>query len=128
MPRSAPRPSCRCHGRRGGDPSSGPMLSTRASPLWTAFDVRPPDHEGSVRVVRLGYWGPNLLRVLGEHPDAHVRLLCDLDATRLARYGRRHPGARLTTRVGYLLDDDALDAILLATPVDSHYELAAGAL
>lgn len=77
----------------------------------------------TVAVVGLGYWGPNLLRVLGERNDVELTWLCDLDLGQLERIGRRCPGARLTTVLDHLLDDSELDAIMLATPVDTHYVL-----
>ena len=81
-----------------------------------------------VAVVGLGYWGPNLLRVLGDNLDAEVRWLCDLDPGRLAKYRRRHPQARATTRVERVLGDPNVDAVIIATPVHTHYVLAAQAL
>jgi predicted dehydrogenase len=78
----------------------------------------------SVAVVGLGYWGPNLVRVLIELPDVELRWICDTDVSRLERYGRRYPSVRLTQELDELLDDPDLDAVLLATPVFTHYELA----
>jgi predicted dehydrogenase len=72
-------------------------------------------------LVGLGYWGPNLLRVLSEMESVDVAWICDLDADRLARYGRRHPMTRTTSEYDDLLNDDALDAILIATPVFTHF-------
>jgi predicted dehydrogenase len=84
----------------------------------------------SVRVglVGLGYWGPNLLRVLTEIPRAEVAWLCDLDGERLARYGSRYPTVRCTERFEDLLEDETLDAVMIATPVFTHYPLAMRAL
>jgi predicted dehydrogenase len=81
-----------------------------------------------VAVVGLGYWGPNLLRVLGDKLDADVRWICDLDPERLGKYRRRHPGARVTTRLDRVLSDPDVDAVIIATPVHTHYDLAARAL
>jgi predicted dehydrogenase len=81
-----------------------------------------------VAVVGLGYWGPNLLRVLGDQLDAEVRWMCDLDTDRLAKYRRRYPAARATTRIDRVLADPDVDAVLIATPVHTHYMLAAQAL
>jgi predicted dehydrogenase len=81
-----------------------------------------------VAVVGLGYWGPNLLRVLGDQLDAEVRWMCDLDADRLAKYRRRYPAARATTRIDRVLADPDVDAVLIATPVHTHHMLAAQAL
>jgi predicted dehydrogenase len=82
---------------------------------------RPDPH---VAVVGLGYWGPNLVRVLVERSDVEVRWLCDLDAARLERFARRYPGLAVTSQLDEILDDPALDGVLLATPVFTHYELA----
>jgi predicted dehydrogenase len=77
----------------------------------------------AVAVVGLGYWGPNLVRVLLERPGVDVRWLCENDPARLEHVGRRYPGARLTTELDEVLDDRAVDGVLLATPVFTHYEL-----
>jgi predicted dehydrogenase len=81
-----------------------------------------------VGVVGLGYWGPNLLRGLMEVPDVDVRYVCDLDAERLCAFGRRYPGATQTERYEDLLEDPRLDAVVIATPVFTHFDLAAAAL
>ena len=54
-----------------------------------------------VAVVGLGYWGPNLLRVLADKPEAQVRWICDLDRERLHRYRRRYPPVRNHCRRPY---------------------------
>jgi predicted dehydrogenase len=82
----------------------------------------------SVAVVGLGYWGPNLLRGLLEQPGVDVGYVCDLDEERLSATSRRYPGAKATTRYEDLLDDPDLDAVIIATPVFTHFELAASAL
>jgi predicted dehydrogenase len=76
--------------------------------------------------VGLGYWGPNLARSFGELAD--LRWLCDLEPDLLAQASSRHPQARTTTDYEELLADAELDAIVLATPVVTHYELAKQAL
>src|SRR3954451_10087987 len=79
-------------------------------------------------LVGLGCWGPNLLRVMSEMESVEVAWICDLDGDRLARFGRRHPVARTTSSYDDLLNDAALDAILIATPVFTHFDLASAAL
>jgi len=79
-------------------------------------------------VVGLGYWGPNLLRVLAEHAGVEVQWICDLDEEKLTRAGRRYPAARRTTDVDEVLDDPAVDVVLFATPVFTHFDLAYRAL
>jgi len=82
----------------------------------------------NVGVIGLGYWGPNLLRVLADDPAVEVRWICDRDPERLARFHRRHPLARTTTDFGPVLEDPRVDAVVLATPVCTHYDLAAASL
>jgi predicted dehydrogenase len=77
-----------------------------------------------VGVVGLGYWGPNLARNLGAIPGCEVSWLCDASEEARARLVRSFPGARSTDVIGDLLDDEELDAVVLATPVQTHAELA----
>jgi predicted dehydrogenase len=76
-----------------------------------------------VGVVGLGYWGPNHVRVLQESEQARLRWLCDIDPARLERLGRRTT-ARRTTKLDPILDDPRTDAVILSTPISTHYELA----
>jgi predicted dehydrogenase len=77
-----------------------------------------------VGVVGLGYWGPNLARNLAAIPGCEVSWLCDASEEARAKLERSFPGARSTEVIGDLLDDEELDAIVLATPVPTHAELA----
>lgn len=77
-----------------------------------------------VAVVGLGYWGPNLVRVLFERTDIDVRWICDTDEERLTRIGRRYPSAATTQDLEDVLLDASVDGVLLATPVFTHYDLA----
>ena len=74
----------------------------------------------------LGYWGPNLARNFGELAD--LRWLCDLSPDLLAEASTRHPQAKTTSDFDELLADPELDAVVIATPVVTHFELARQAL
>jgi predicted dehydrogenase len=78
-------------------------------------------------VVGLGYWGPNLLRVLTEAPEVDVKWICDLDPQRLERFGRRYPHCARTDDFELLLNDEEVDAVVIATPVFTHFDLASRA-
>ena len=82
----------------------------------------------SVRVghAGLGYWGPNLARNFGEL--AELRWLCDLSPDLLAEGAKAYPSARTTSDFQEMLSDPELDAVVIATPVITHYELARRAL
>src|SRR5665213_780210 len=78
---------------------------------------RPSSDPRVVAIVGLGYWGPNLLRVLTERTDVEVRWICDLDASRLEHFTRRYPSVRPTVNLEDVLDDPDVDGIVVATPV-----------
>ncbi len=76
-----------------------------------------------VGIVGLGYWGPNLARALASTPGCQLAYACDLDAGNRARIEGRYPGTVLTDRFDDLLEDDTLDAIVVATGAPSHYAI-----
>jgi predicted dehydrogenase len=80
----------------------------------------------SVGVVGLNYWGPNLVRNFDDLAD--LRWICDLDEGHLAAMAGRYPNAKPTQLFEDLLADDDLDAVVIATPVPTHYALAKQAL
>ena len=74
----------------------------------------------------VGGWGKNVVRVVGEL--AELAWVCDTDAARQAEYAARYPQARVTGSFDELLADDTVDAVVIATPVPTHYALAKQAL
>jgi len=82
----------------------------------------------SIGIIGYGYWGPNLVRNFAETPGARIGGVADLDRTRLEIVARRFPGVRVTTDCTDLLRDPSIDAIAIATPVHTHFELALAAL
>ena len=81
-----------------------------------------------VGIIGYGYWGPNLLRNFAERDDVTVRACADLSPERRAVAGQRHPGVRITADADAVLTDPAIDAVVIATPVSTHYALARTAL
>jgi predicted dehydrogenase len=78
----------------------------------------------SVSVVGCGYWGPNLVRNFRSLPDCQVKQVCDLDQERLAHVKQLYPEIDTITDFAKLLDDEKIDAIIIATPDHLHFELA----
>jgi predicted dehydrogenase len=82
----------------------------------------------TVGVIGCGYWGPNLIRNFAENEAATLRWVCDRDARRLEKISRRYPSARASTDHRELLADPRLDAVVISTPVATHYAFARAAL
>jgi predicted dehydrogenase len=83
---------------------------------------------GAVRVgqVGLGYWGRNLARVFDDVSD--LRWLCDASEPLREEFARRFPTARVTGDFEEMISSGELDAVVIATPVPTHYPLARAAL
>jgi len=79
-------------------------------------------------VIGYGYWGPNLVRNLSETPGGQVLAVSDVSEERLALAQRRYPSIRTTTTWCDLIADPRVDAVVIATPVSTHFELAMAAL
>ncbi len=82
----------------------------------------------TIGVIGCGYWGPNLIRNLAENERAELRWICDTDEKRLHAFARRYPATRAATDYRQLLADPALEAVVIATPVATHYRFAKDAL
>ncbi len=77
-----------------------------------------------VGVAGLGYWGPNLARNFDALPGCELAWCCDASEEARERIAPQFPGVRFTGELDELLADPALDAIVLATPVPTHADLA----
>jgi predicted dehydrogenase len=76
-----------------------------------------------VAVVGLGYWGPNLARNFERLAGADLAYCCDLVAENLERARAQFPGAVVTGDLDEVLADPGLDAVVIATPAPTHYDL-----
>jgi predicted dehydrogenase len=78
-------------------------------------------------LIGLGYWGPNLARVLAQAHKSEFTAICDLDPAPLERTRRQYPAARTFSNVNDFLDSN-VEAVLIATPIGTHHDLARRAL
>jgi predicted dehydrogenase len=81
-----------------------------------------------VAVVGCGYWGPNLVRNFSNCPTTHVAMVCDEDPSRLEKVAPMCPKAGMVNNFHKVLEDGAVEAVAIATPVQTHAELALAAL
>jgi predicted dehydrogenase len=81
-----------------------------------------------IGVIGYGYWGPNLVRNFYETAGAQVAKVSDLRPERLKLVQSRYPTVGITEKQGDLIDDTGVDAVAIATPVSTHFDLAMQAL
>jgi predicted dehydrogenase len=81
-----------------------------------------------VGVVGYGYWGPNLARAVSEADATRLEMIADASPSARDRASRRYPSCRTVPDCFELVTDPAVDAVLIATPVHTHYEIAMAAL
>ena len=82
----------------------------------------------NVALIGLGYWGPNLARNLAILSQGRLHAVCDTRSERVEHFGRQYPGVKKFTSAADVFTDPEIDAVVIATPVQTHYELAASAL
>lgn len=81
-----------------------------------------------IGVIGYGYWGPNLVRNYAEAQGAQVKVVSDLRPERLSQACSRYPSITTTTNPHELIANPAVDAVVIATPVSTHFDLAMKAL
>ena len=81
-----------------------------------------------VAVIGCGRWGPNHVRVLNGLEGCEVAAVSDVDERRLGQMRARFPQVRGETDYRRVLDDPALDGVIVATPTGTHHEIIRDAL
>jgi len=79
-------------------------------------------------IIGYGYWGPNLLRNFAELPNVNVTALAELRPTQLEIVSRRYPSIKTTAHFEDIITDKSIDAVAIATPVATHFELGMATL
>lgn len=81
-----------------------------------------------VAIVGAGYWGTNLIRNFASLPDAHLAYVCDLDPARLKTVAQEYPSVQVTPSLADVLADPAVQAMVVATPAETHREISESCL
>jgi predicted dehydrogenase len=81
-----------------------------------------------IAIIGYGYWGPNLARNFAETEGAVIKMFCDSNSQRLAMAQKRFPAVTCTSDFDEVMRSPEVDAIAIATPAHTHYELARRAL
>jgi predicted dehydrogenase len=82
----------------------------------------------NIAVIGCGKWGPNHVRGFASLPGCRVDVIVDLDPERLEAVRQVHPAVRCEQDHWAALDDPAIDAVVIATPMLTHYQLVRDAL
>jgi predicted dehydrogenase len=82
----------------------------------------------NVGVIGYGYWGPNLVRNFEQIPSSNLVACCDLNPDNLKKVQGTYPQVRVTQNIDDILQDTAIDAVIIATSAPTHHELAKKAL
>jgi predicted dehydrogenase len=81
-----------------------------------------------IALIGYGYWGPKLLRNFMDVSDCRVKYVCDKSPMRLRQIASKYPNISLVGSLEQVIDDPEVDAIVVATPISTHYEIAKSAL
>ena len=77
-----------------------------------------------IAVVGCGYWGPNLIRNFNSLPECEVKIVCDSSIERLEYIGNLYPSILITNKFDDVTNDPDIDAVVIATPTKTHFELS----
>jgi predicted dehydrogenase len=82
----------------------------------------------NMAAIGCGYWGPNLIRNFKNNPDVSLKVICDLDEKRRKHMQGLYPDTEVVDDHKRIIDDDSIDAVVVATPVSTHYPLGRAVL
>jgi len=77
----------------------------------------------NVGIIGCGYWGPNYVRIINDLKEAKVKYCCDLEQKNLINIKKIYQEVKVSTDYKNILRDASLDAIIITTPLNSHYEI-----
>ena len=105
-----------------------PNTFGRSQQMYEQIPKKTQDQQLNVGIIGCGYWGVNHVRAFEQSPFAKVSWACDLDPERLNLVGRNFPSIKLTHEMDDMLNDHEVDAVVIATPASTHFDIAAHVL
>jgi predicted dehydrogenase len=101
------------------------MLLPELTGSQNQAEASDPENElRALAVVGLGYWGPNWVRNFCQARSAKRLICCDLSLERRKRIQQLYPNVELTSDLNDVLSDREIEGVVVATPVNTHYEIA----
>ena len=82
----------------------------------------------NIAQIGVGYWGPNLLRNLMTNPNCQVKRVVDLSEDRRNYVQKLYPAVQTNDDISQVIADPEINAVVIATPVNTHFKLAIAAL
>ncbi len=82
----------------------------------------------NIAIIGIGYWGPNLVRNFLVQREVNSIIACDISASRLTQLKQIFPNIKFENDPNKIFNDKNIDAVVIATPVNTHYELAQKAI
>jgi len=82
----------------------------------------------NIAIIGLGYWGPNLLRNFTSNKRCNVLSVCEKNTSIINKFINEHKDIIFTTSLDEILNDKNIDAIVIATPISTHYKIAFASL
>jgi predicted dehydrogenase len=78
----------------------------------------------NISQIGCGYWGPNLLRAFSSLPGVHVKWVAEMSELRRKFVGGQFPKSKTTESVDQILNDPEVEAVVIASPAETHADLA----
>jgi predicted dehydrogenase len=82
----------------------------------------------NIAIVGVGYWGPNLVRNFISVKNTNISKVCDIDKERLNFIQSKYPSLETELDYNNIIADPSITAVVLATPIETHFKLAKEAL
>jgi len=99
-------------------------------PVLIACRIHLPKENAMLRMAAIGcgYWGPNLIRNFNAHPEVELVKICDTEEKRRTHMQGLYPAVDVVADYEKIIADDTIDAVVVATPVSTHYPLGKAVL
>jgi predicted dehydrogenase len=78
----------------------------------------------NIGIIGCGYWGPNLVRNFNSLDGVRVKVICDMNRERLDHMKKLYPEVSITSDMNDVMNDSSIIAVVIATPVSTHYDFA----
>ena len=115
-------------GAGNGNVNGNGKTKANREALLRRAQPKPERTRARIALVGCGYWGPKVIRAAASLPEVEIAALVDRELSLAEGVQRHFPAARIESSLSDVLTDETIDAVIIATPPETHFELAAEAL